>query len=125
MADLEDESFSTPKSLATLVKTAATARSILLQPPLNYSSVKRLIQVDEDEEISPNPDSEDQLADEICEAAANLEFTERQGSSEVSVAPAQSLAALFDADSPEAKALKQNRLLREEWPRRRPRKITG
>ena len=106
MADFDDESFSTPKSVATLVKAAATARSILLQPPLNYSSVKRLIAVDEDEEISPNPESDDQLAEEICEAAANLEFTETQGSSEVSVAPAHSLAALFDADSPEARNLK-------------------
>ena len=105
MADLDDESFSTPKSIATLVKAAATARSILLQSPLNFSSVKRLIQVDEEEEISPHPDSEDALSEHVCEAAADLAFTERQGGSEVSVEPAQSLAALFDADSPDAKAL--------------------
>ena len=105
--DLDDESFKTTRSLATLVKAAATARSVLLQPPLNFSSVKRLIEVDEDtEEISANEDSDDALAEELVDAASELSFTERQGSSEISVDPSASLATLFDKDSPDAKVLK-------------------
>jgi len=104
---LEDDSFKTKRSLGTLVKAAATARSVLLQPPLNFSSVKRLIEVDEDtEEISANEECDDQLAEELVDAAADLSFTERQGSSEISVDPSASLATLFDKDSQDAKTLK-------------------
>ena len=62
--------------------------------------------MDEDESISPNPDSDDSLSEEICSAAEELSFEERQGSTIVSVDPSASLAALFDSDSQEAKELK-------------------
>ena len=103
---LDDESFNTARSIATIVRASATSKGVLLQPALNFSSVKRLIYVDGDESISPNPDSDDPLSEEICSAAEELSFEERQGSSEISVSPSDSLAALFDADSQEAKALK-------------------
>ena len=102
---MEDESFNTTRSMATIVRASATSKGVLLLPPLNYSSVKRLIQV-ADDSVSPNPDSNDSLGDEICSAANDLMFTETKGNSLISVSPAHSLAALFDADSPQAKALK-------------------
>ena len=108
MSEFGDESFNTPRSLTTLLRAAATARSVLLLPPLNYSSVKRLITVDEDEEVSANEDTEDELAEKLVEAASELSFTERHGSSEVSVDPSSSLAALFDKDSTEAKELRNS-----------------
>ena len=46
---MDDESFNTTRSIATIVRASATSKGVLLQPPLNFSSVKRLIQVDEDE----------------------------------------------------------------------------
>ena len=103
---MDDESFSTTRSLATIVRLAATSKSVLLQPALSYSAVKRLITVSEDEEITPNDESDDILGEEICSAAEELSFTERHGSNEVSVSPALSIAALFDADSKEARDLK-------------------
>lgn len=104
---LSDESFNTSRSLATLVKAAAASRGVLLQPPLNFSSVKRLIEVDPDtEEINVNEETDDVLAEQLVDAAAELSFVERQGSSEVSVDPSSSLAALFDKDCVEAKELK-------------------
>ena len=79
----------------------------MIQPPLNYHAVKRLIDVDQDDEsISPNEDSEDILGEEMCSAAEELAFTERQGSIELSVDPAASIAALFDPESADAKATK-------------------
>ena len=103
---MDHESFNTKQSLATLVRTVATSKSVLLQPPLSYSAVKRLIVVGDDEEIEVNEDAGDELAQQLVEAAQELSFEERVGGSEVSVDPAASLSALFDADSREARALK-------------------
>mgnify|MGYP007078129804 CR=1 FL=1 len=106
MSDLDNESYDTKRSMATLVKMSCTSKSIMIQPPLNYHAVKRLIQVDDDESISPNEDSDDALGEEICSAAEELAFSETQGSIELSVDPAASIAALFDSESDEAKQLK-------------------
>ena len=106
MSDLESEAFDTTRSMGTLVKATCASKSILIQPPLNFHAVKRLIDVDEDESIAPNEDSDDILGEEICRAAEELSFTERQGSIELSVDPSASLAALFDGSSAEAKELK-------------------
>ena len=75
----------------------------MIQPPLNYAAVKRLIQVEKDESISPNEDSNDILGEEICTTAEDLAFEERQGSIQLSVDPAASIAALFDGESDFAK----------------------
>ena len=56
---MDHESFNTKQSLATLVRTVATSKSVLLQPPLSYSAVKRLIVVGDDEEIEVNEDAPD------------------------------------------------------------------
>ena len=50
MSEFAHDSFNTTRSLTTLLRAAATSRSVLVLPPLNYSSVKRLISVDEDDE---------------------------------------------------------------------------
>ena len=105
MSELANESFDTVRSMATLVRAASIQRSVLIQPPLNYHAVKRLIAVDGDN-IHPNEESDDVLSEQICTAAEELAFSERQGSIELSVDPSASIAALFDPDSDEAKSLK-------------------
>ena len=52
MSGFDNDSYDTVNSMATLVRASCTSRSIMIQPPLNYATVKRLIEVD-DESISP------------------------------------------------------------------------
>jgi hypothetical protein len=106
MAQWDNESYNTSKSITTLVKTSAAAKSILLPPPLHYHAVKRLIIVDEDESIDADDEQEDELGEDIVEAASRLSFAEQQGSTHVSVDVAGSLAALFDRDCKLARDLK-------------------
>ena len=102
------DSFNSTKSLTTLVKTSCTSKGVLIQMPLNYHSVKRLILVNEDDEsIEWNEDGDDALGQELVEAATDrLSFEEQHGSTITSVDPAASLAALFDGDSTAARDLK-------------------
>ena len=62
--------------------------------------------MDDDESVTPNEDSDDPLSEEICDGADQLEHTERAGGIETTVSVLDSLAALFDRSSREAKALK-------------------
>ncbi len=105
MSELEKVEYNTTKSLETLVKISSTGKAIMIPNALPFGSVKRLIDVDEDE-IHPAENSDDLLGEELVEAAFDLEYTERIGSSEITVSPANSLAALFDRHSAEAKLLK-------------------
>lgn len=102
-----DQSFNSTKSITTLVKTSCASKGVMIQAPLNYHSVKRLILVNDDESIEWDEDGEDALGEELVEAATDrLSFEERDGSTVTSVDPAGSLAALFDRDSTAARDLK-------------------
>ena len=101
-----DDSFNSTKSMTTLVKASCTSKGVLIQPPMNYHSVKRLFRVNEDESIEWEEDGEDALGEELVEATDRLSFEEQHGSTITSVDPAASLAALFDRDSTAARDLK-------------------
>jgi hypothetical protein len=102
-----EESFNSTKSVTTLVKTSCASKGVMIQPPLNYHAVKRLILVNDDESIEWDEDGQDALGEELVEAATDrLSFEERDGSTMTSVDPAASLAALFDRDSTAARDLK-------------------
>ena len=103
----DSESYNTPRAINSLVRASATSKNLLVPTALSYRDVARLITVDpDDESVTPNKESDDPLGEEIVEAAENLEHTERSGSVEISVSVTDSLAALFDTSSQEAKALK-------------------
>ena len=79
--------------------------------PLSFRDVARLITVDpEDESVTPNEDGDDPLGEELVDAAEDLGHTERSGGVETSVSVTDSIAALFDSTSREAKALKPRHL---------------
>lgn len=107
MPSLDSEGFDSKRSIATIVKASCASKGVLIPPPYPYSSIKRLIDVDEDENVTVSEDTEDTLADDIVEAAEELAYTERgQGGVETGVSVTASLAALFDRNCAEAKELK-------------------
>ena len=105
MSDLELESYDSKRSIQTWVKIGLANRSLMIPQALPHSQVKRLIEVDEEENVAVAEGAEDDLAEAIVEAAESLSHTERVGNREVDVNPTASLAALFDS-TPEARALK-------------------
>jgi len=124
MGSLEDDSLNTKSSIQTLMKAAAASRSVMLQPPLNFSAVKRLVDIDEGtEEVIVNEDTTDSLAKQLVEAGEDLSASERQGSIEVSVEPLRSIAALFDKNSQAARELKPRLFL--AWDVSSAQKICG
>ena len=108
---LDDSEYDTAKSIATLIKASSTSKNLLLPPPMSWADVKRLLDVDEDENVEPADDTDDVLADAIVDAARSLVHTERVGNIEVSVDVGASLAALFDRNAPQSKELKPRLLL--------------
>ena len=102
----DSDAYSTSRSISTLIKAASTAKNLLIPSPLSFHDVARMIDVDEDETVSPREDQDDPLAQEICDAAEALEHTERSGGIETTVSVTDSMAALFDRSSAQAKALK-------------------
>ena len=100
-----DERFDTAKAIATYTRLAGIALGIATPPPLNFHAVRRMIEVDEDDESVSAVDS-DPLAEMIVDAAERMTHAERVGSMEVEIEPTASLAALFDAHSPTAKSYK-------------------
>ena len=98
----ESESYSTPKSLKSMLEVASSERGVnIIQ--LSYHDVRRLVDID-DEEVLAKEEADDSLASSFVEAAELLSHEERVGSSEVTVDPIASIALLFDAG--EAKAFK-------------------
>ena len=95
--------YDTSKSIATFVRLAQISVGTLVQTH-SWHAVKRLIEVNSDEEVEAA--SDDPLAEMLVEGAEALRHTERSGSGEYDIEPAASLAALFDADSSVAKSLK-------------------
>ena len=102
----DNDAYSTSRSISTLIKAACTAKNLLIPSPLSFHDVARLIEVDEDESVSPREDQDDPLAQEICDSAEALEYTERAGGIETTVSVTDSMAALFDRSSAQARALK-------------------
>ena len=70
---LSDPAFSNAKSIATFARLSGIAMGTLVPAPLTAAAVKRLITVDEDENVTPNEDSEDPLAELLVEAAERLQ----------------------------------------------------
>lgn len=108
MSDIDNDSYNTKRAIATFLKIGATKRQVLLPPALPYSQVKRLIEIDPDDDtvVNVDEDCDDDIAEAIVESASNLSFSERIGSAEVEVNMQASLAVLFDRDSQEANQLK-------------------
>lgn len=102
----DDAAYDSARSVATLVRAACTARNLLIPSPLSFHDVARLVDVGDDESVSPRDDQDDPLAQELCDAAEALEYTERIGGVETAVSVADSMAALFDRTSAEARALR-------------------
>ena len=102
----DNDAYSSTRSVTALVKAACASKNLLIPSPLSFHDVARLIDVDEDESVSPREDQDDPLAQEICDAAEALEYTERSGGVETTVSVTDSMAALFDRSSAEAQALK-------------------
>ena len=103
----DNASYNTTRAITSLVKASASSKNLLIPSPLGFRDVARLITVDpEDESVTPNEDGDDPLGEELVDAAEDLEHTERSGGVETSVSVTDSIAALFDSTSGEAKALK-------------------
>tara|TARA_B110000046_G_scaffold180863_1_gene212125 strand:- start:281 stop:1093 length:813 start_codon:yes stop_codon:yes gene_type:complete len=102
----DNDAYNSTRSITALVKAACASKNLLIPSPLSFHDVARLIEVDEDESVSPREDQDDPLAQELCDAAEALEYTERSGGVETTVSVTDSMAALFDRSSAEAKALK-------------------
>lgn len=102
----DNDAYNSTRSVAALVKAACASKNLLIPSPLSFHDVARLIDVDEDESVSPRDDQDDPLAQELCDAAEALEYTERTGGVETTVSVTDSMAALFDRSSAEARALK-------------------
>ena len=103
---LSDPAYDSVKSLQTFARLSSIATGTMVPPPLNFNSVRRLITVEDDETVVPNEDSDDPLAELLCDAAEALASTHRVGNSEVDIDPSGSLASLFDRDSDTAKGLR-------------------
>ena len=56
MPSLDSEGFDSKRSIATIVKASCTTKGVLIPPPYPYSSIKRLIDVDEDENVTVSED---------------------------------------------------------------------
>ena len=102
----DNDAYSSTRSITALVKAACASKNLLIPTPLSFHDVARLIEVDEDESVSPREDQDDPLAQELCDAAEALEYTERASGVETTVSVTDSMAALFDRSSAEARALK-------------------
>lgn len=104
MPPLDHDDYNSAKSIGTFVKLAQISLGTMVQS-YSYHAIKRLIEVDSEEETI-HAASEDPLATLLIEASKKLRHTERSGSIEFEVEPSVSLAVLFDSGSPLAKALK-------------------
>jgi hypothetical protein len=102
----DNDAYNSTRSITALVKAACASKNLLIPSPLSFHDVARLIEVDQDESVSPREDQDDPLAQELCDAAIALEYTERSDGVETTVSVSDSMAALFDRSSAEARALK-------------------
>ena len=98
----DSESYNTPTSLNSMLRVGTSSLGINIVR-LSYHQTRRLVDID-DEDVTPREDADDDLAEALIEAAEELAYTERSGSSEISVEPLQSIALLFDVG--EAKSVK-------------------
>ena len=64
-----DERYDTTKSIAVYHKMAQISLGIACPPPYNYHAVRRMIEVDSDEELGVSEDTEDPMAELLVEAA--------------------------------------------------------
>ena len=97
------DGYDTSKSIATFHRMAQIALSTMVPPAYNYHTIRRLIEVDEDESVDVA--SDDPLGRTLLTAANGMRFTQRVGQIETEVDPTASIATLFDGNSPFAKAL--------------------
>lgn len=97
------EDYDTSKSIATFLRLSQVAVGTLVQTH-SWHAVKRLIEVNSDEEVEAA--SDDPLAEMLVEGAEALRHTEPSGAGEYDIEPTASLAALFDGNSNVAKSLK-------------------
>ena len=93
-----DERYDTTKSIAVYHKMAQISLGIACPPPYNYHAVRRMIEVDSDEELGVSGDTEDPMAELLVEAAHDMLHKERSGSIETEVDVGYSIGALFDPD---------------------------
>jgi hypothetical protein len=98
----DSEGYSTPSSLNSLMRVATSSLGVNVIR-LSYHQTRRLVDID-DEDVTPSEDADDDLSEALISAAEDLVYTERRGSTEVSVEPLQSIALLFDTG--EAKSVK-------------------
>ena len=98
------DGYDTTKSIATFHRMAQIALGTMVPPAYNYHAIRRLIEVDEDDE-SVDVASDDPLGQTLLTAANGMASTERVGQIETEVDPTASIATLFDGNSPFAKAL--------------------
>ena len=100
-----DERYDSTKAIATYHRLAGIALGIAMPPAMSFHAVRRMIEVDEEDETVTATDN-DPLSEMIVHAARRMAHTERSGSTEVDIEPVASLSALFDANSSTAKSYK-------------------
>ena len=101
-----DERYDTTKSITVYHKLAQISLGIACPPPYSYHAVRRMIEVDSEEELGVSENTEDPMAELLIDAARDMFHTERTGSIQTEVDVGSSIGALFDPNSSEAKAYK-------------------
>ena len=119
MTDLDSDEFNTGKNIGMVTKISSVATQILVNQ-YSYADVVRMIKVtdrgggssdDDDSEDGTEDEcdirlvakSRDPLAETLATCIESMETTVREGSDEISISPAMSVAELFHKDSKQLK----------------------
>lgn len=99
MPPLDHHGYDQQKALQVFLKLASVALGLLVPPALSFHDVRRLVRPagEDEEELEPRSDG-DPLAPMLCEAAARLSVTVREGNVDKEINLSASLATLFDGE---------------------------